>query len=300
MTISDVEQTTREPKAERSAVDFRNAQRELWNGCAGGWRKWSELIDHGARGISERLVELAGVRAGSRVLDVACGYGEPALVAARAASPGGSVVATDIAAGMIAFGRERSEAAGLANIEFVVSDAASLAVPERSFDAAISRFGLIFEPEPDVVAARIRNCLEPGGRLSLASWGPPDRVPFLGIPLKTAIRELGAAPPPKNAPGPFARPSRDTLSGLLEAGGFVDITSEERDVTFVWKSMDDFIVFIEDTVPPITALMSQHPPDAQARAWNAVRDAVGQLARQDGTLSLDNCAILASGARSRD
>src|SRR5438552_19191547 len=107
---------------EAKAVDageFRDGQRQQWNKSATGWRKWSELIDRAASGIGERLVELAGVEPGSRVLDVAAGYGEPSLTAARAAGPEGNVTATDISADMIAFGRERVAAAGLGNIEFV-------------------------------------------------------------------------------------------------------------------------------------------------------------------------------------
>src|SRR5213078_2823359 len=114
---------------ESSAIDhdeYRAAQRESWNTSAGGWRKWSDFIDAAAGGISERLVELAGVEPGSRVLDVAAGYGEPALTAAKVVGPDGSVVATDISAEMIAYGRERAEAAGVDNLEFVESDAASL------------------------------------------------------------------------------------------------------------------------------------------------------------------------------
>src|SRR6266508_4950698 len=108
------------------AGEFRDGQRQQWDGAATGWRKWSELIDSAGGHISERLVELAGVEPGSRVLDIAAGYGEPALSAAKAAGPEGSVVASDISAEMLAYGRERAAAAGLENIEFVQADAFAL------------------------------------------------------------------------------------------------------------------------------------------------------------------------------
>src|SRR5438477_18724 len=150
-----VEGTTLDP------AQFRDGQRQSWNTAATGWRKWSKLIDDAAKPIAERLVELAGVEPGSRVLDVAAGYGEPSLTAARRVGPKGSVVATDISAEMISFGRERASAAGLENIEFVESDAAHLAFPEASFDAALSRWGIIFEPDAEAAAARVRSFLEP-------------------------------------------------------------------------------------------------------------------------------------------
>src|SRR4051812_29875244 len=131
-----------EPRA-INPVDFREAQHRNWDSAAVGWNEWGEFNHRADRHISERLVELAGVRPGSRVLDVAAGYGEPALTAARKAGPQGRVVATDISAEMLAFARERAAAAGLGNVEFVQSDASSLDFQPASFDAAVSRWGII-------------------------------------------------------------------------------------------------------------------------------------------------------------
>jgi cyclopropane fatty-acyl-phospholipid synthase-like methyltransferase len=93
------------------AVDFRKAQHRNWDSAAVGWMEWSEFNDRADRHVSERLVELAGVREGSRVLDVAAGYGEPALTAAREVGREGHVVATDISAEMLAFAYVRAIAA---------------------------------------------------------------------------------------------------------------------------------------------------------------------------------------------
>ena len=140
-----------ESKAIDSAA-FREAQHRHWDSAAVGWKEWSAFNDSADRHISERLVELADVRPGSRVLDVAAGYGEPALTAARKAGREGRVVATDISAEMLAFGRERAAAAGLGNVEFIESDASSLDFPQASFDAAVSRWGIIFEPAAEAAA----------------------------------------------------------------------------------------------------------------------------------------------------
>src|SRR5581483_12036733 len=166
-------------------VEFREGQKASWDDASVGWKKWSSWLDGYTLVVSERLVELAGVRPGSRVLDVAAGYGEPALTAARKVGPQGRVVATDISAEMLAFGRERAAAAGLGNVEFIQSDACSLDFPHASFDAAVSRWGIIFEPDAEAAAARIRGFLKPGARMAIASWGEPDQVPFLSIPMRT-------------------------------------------------------------------------------------------------------------------
>src|ERR1700742_1042249 len=136
--------------------EFRGAQREQWNKAAVGWNEWSEFMDDHGGPVARRLVELARVEEGDRVLDVAAGYGEPALTAARAVGEGGTVIATDISAEMLQFGRARAAANGVENIEFMQSGANSLDFPHESFDAAVSRWGIIFEPDAEGAAARVR------------------------------------------------------------------------------------------------------------------------------------------------
>ena len=276
-------------------VEFRGAQREQWNTAATGWRKWSELIDNAAGAVSERLVELAGVEAGSRVLDVAAGYGEPSLSAARVAGPDGSVTATDISAEMLAYGRERASEAGLENIEFVESDASSLDFPEGSFDAALSRWGIIFEPDGEGAAGRVREFLKPGARMAISSWGPPDQVPMLGIPMGTAMKRLDVPPPPPGTPGPLSRPTPEALAGLLEGGGFSDVEVEEVTVPIEWSSPEDFTTFVREIAPPVTALIEPHPQEVQDETWAAIAEAAGKQAADDGSLSLENLALLAVG-----
>jgi SAM-dependent methyltransferase len=276
------------------AIGFRAGQREQWNTAAAGWRKWAKVIDEGAGKISERLVELANVTPGDRVLDVAAGYGEPSLTAAKKAGATGSVVATDISAEMIGFGRERAAAAGLDNVEFIESDAAGLDFPADSFDAALSRWGIIFEPDGEAAAARIRTFLKPGGRLAISSWGPPDRVPMLGIPMLTAMQRLQVPPPPPGTPGPLSRPTPAALGGLLESAGFSDVEVEEADVSFEWQSPEEFTTFIKEIAPPIKSMLEPHPKDVQEATWAAITDAVRESAGS-GQVRLSNQALLAVG-----
>src|SRR5919198_630774 len=143
------------------AVEFRGGQRQQWNKGAGGWRKRSDFIDAATAHVSKRMLELAGVGPGGRGVDGAAGQREAAPLAA---------------------------AAGLENVEFVESEAANLDFPPESFDAALSRFGIIFEPEAEAAAARVRGFLVPGSRMVISSWGPPERVPFIAVPMGTAMR----------------------------------------------------------------------------------------------------------------
>ncbi|HEX6455993.1 MAG TPA: methyltransferase domain-containing protein [Solirubrobacterales bacterium] len=275
--------------------DFREAQHRNWDSAAVGWMEWSEFNDRADRHISERLVELAGVRPGSRVLDVAAGYGEPALTAARKAGPQGRVVATDISAEMLAFGRERAAAAGLGNVEFVESDASSLEFPERSFDAAVSRWGIIFEPDAEAAAGRIRGFLRPGARIAIASWGEPDEVPFLSVPMRTTMERLGVPPPPAGTPGPLSRPTPAALGGLLEGGGFSEVAVERAEVTYEFDSPEHFTAYVRAISAPIRAMIEQHAGAAQEEAWEAITQAAADAGGGPGPLSLTNAVLLASG-----
>jgi SAM-dependent methyltransferase len=277
-------------------AEFRGTQRAQWDTAASGWEKWSERIDQGTGEVSERLVELAGVEPGSSVLDVAAGYGEPSLTAARKAGPDGRVTATDISAEMLAFGRQRAQRAGLENIEFVESDAISLDFPEQSFDAALSRWGIIFDPDGEGAAQRVRSFLQPGSRMAIASWGPPEQVPMLSIAMGTVIQRLGVSPPPPGTPGPLSRPTPDAIGGLLEGGGFSEVEVEEAEVTMRYESGEQYTMFVREIAPPVTALMADQPQEVQDETWAAITAAADERAGSDGTIEMKNLVLLASGS----
>ena len=117
---------------------------------------------------AEELVRAAGVGAGMRVLDVAAGNGNAAVVATRA---GAEVVASDFAPLQVEQGRARTAAEGL-DIEWAEADAEDLPFDEGSFDAALSVFGAMFAPRPERVAASLFRVVRPGGTVAMANWRP--------------------------------------------------------------------------------------------------------------------------------
>jgi len=281
--------------AEIDPGEFRQGQRQDWNTASSGWRKWNELIDETTHVVSERMVEMAGIETGDRVLDVAAGYGEPSLTAARVVGPEGGVVASDISPGMLEFGRERAAAAGVENIEFVESEAISLDFPAESFDAALSRWGIIFEPDAEAAAARVRAFLEPGARIAIASWGEPDEVPFLSLPMKTTRERFGVPPPPAGTPGPLSRPTPEAIGGLLEGGGFSEVAVEQSAVVFEFDSPQHFTAYVRAIAAPIRAMIEQHAGEDQEEAWDAIARAAAELGGGSGPLRLSNTVLLASG-----
>jgi hypothetical protein len=140
----------------------------------------------------------------------------------------------------------------------------------------------------------VRSFLVPGSRMVIASWGPPDRVPLIALPMGTAMRVLGIDPPPPGTPGPLSRPTPEALGGLLEGGGFSGVEVEETEVGFTWESAEEFVALVRDTVPPLVALIAQNAPDPES-VWDAILAAVAERAADDGTVTFSNLVLLATG-----
>jgi enediyne biosynthesis protein CalE5 len=279
-------------------VQYKAKARTEWRDAAPGWRAWFDVLEAegGGLAVSRKLVELAGIGPGDVVLDVAAGYGEPGLTAARAAGPGGRVVCTDISGAMLGIGRERAAAEGLDNVEFVEGDAEELSFPEASFDAVLSRQGLQFLPGVAGALARLRSFLRPGGRLAAAVWGPPPAVQFAAsVPVIGA--ELKLPPPPAGVPGPFALADAARLRGLVEAAGFQEVGTGTVTATYQLASPQRATHWLRDVAPPITALVDGQPLEVQERVWAKVTAAWAPFVTDGGRVRLDNQALWVTGTR---
>jgi enediyne biosynthesis protein CalE5 len=279
-------------------AQYRDSIRTEWRDAAPGWRAWLEVLEaaHGGQAVSRTLVELAGIGPGDAVLDVAAGYGEPGLTAARAVAPGGHVVCTDISSEMLAVGRERAAAAGLDNLEFLESDAQELAFKEASFDAVLSRQGLQFLPDVAGVLARLHSFLKPGGRLAAAVWGPPQTVHF-AAPVPLIRAELQLPPPPTGIPGPFALADPGRLVGLVEVAGFTDVETGTVTAIYQTDSAELATRWLRDVAPPITALVDAQPSEVQERVWAKVTQAWASYTTAGGRVRLENQAVWVTGTK---
>ncbi len=276
------------------ASAFKDGQRAQWDNAAPGWKKWWPTIEANFRTVSDRLVEMASMEAGGRVLDVATGIGEPALTAARKVGPTGSVVATDLAPQMLSIARERAREAGLENVDFVEVDAEALDFTVGSFDAAVCRWGLMFMPDAPGVALRIHGFLRPGGRFAASVWGPPPEVPFLSMPMGVLSGMFDLPTPPPGTPGVFSLAPADALSGVLESAGFSNVSSEDLTPTSE-SSVADYMHMMKEVSAQITSLLADKPPDVQEEAWQAIERAASDYVGSDGVLRMENRAICASG-----
>jgi SAM-dependent methyltransferase len=172
--------------------------------AAMGWRRSSAARAQLLAPLTERMLDLAQVGVGHRVLDVAAGTGEQTLAAARRVGPTGAVVATDIAAQMLALAAEAAAEEGLRNVETCVVDARALDLEPESFDAAISRLALMLIPERARALEGIHRALKPGKKFAALVLATADESPLIALPMAIAARHAGAPQAPFDDPGLFA------------------------------------------------------------------------------------------------
>jgi 2-polyprenyl-3-methyl-5-hydroxy-6-metoxy-1,4-benzoquinol methylase len=192
-------------EAERMTPEMENLKtklRAVWS--AGNYGQIAKSIAGGAEEFIERL----NFRAGTRVLDVACGTGNLSLPAARA---GAEVTGVDIAANLVEQARERAEAENL-KIRFDVGDAEDLPYEDGSFDVVVTMFGAMFAPRPDRTASELKRVTRPGGLIAMANWTPEG---FSG-----KIFKLGGkyAPPPPGVPPPVLWGDEETVRERFREG----------------------------------------------------------------------------------
>ncbi len=270
---------------------IKQQQRLDWDAAAAGWKQWWSTFERAAQHVSDRLVELAAVRPGQRVADLATGIGEPAITAARRVGTAGCVVAIDQSAGMLAVARERAVSLGLGNLEFRVGDIESLEADEHTFDAAICRWGLMFVPDLDAAARGIHRALKPGARFATAVWSIPDKTPMISLGGE-AIRALAGLPPrPPGALDPFRLADVSILTRALEGAGFSEVRSEPLEVVFEFASVDEFSRFRASVSAPMRAVLERCTPEMRAQIERATDEAAAPYRRADGSLRLPNDAI---------
>lgn len=182
----------------------------------------------------ERLLALAELRPGERVLDVACGTGLVTFPAAEAVGAGGAAVGTDISEKMVAAARELAARKGLSHVTFEHMDAEGLRLPDHSFDAALCALGLMYVPDPREALRQMLRVLRPGGRAVSAVWGARSRCGWAEIfPIVDARVESEVCPMF------FRLGTGDALAMTYEAAGFRDIVAERLNTTLHYDSPED-------------------------------------------------------------
>lgn len=209
-------------------------QAVYWNEhAAPGWIAQQAALDTQIGPLGEVALRALAPAAGERVLDIGCGCGDSTLSLAHSVGPDGAVLGVDLSAPMLAVAQRRAAALPQASFRQADAQSAPLAPPGTApFDAAFSRFGVMFFADPASAFANIGGALRPGGRLAFVCWRTLADNPWMTLPLQAALPVLPpepASPEDPLAPGPMALADPARTTALLRQAGFTAITLTPHD-----------------------------------------------------------------------
>jgi SAM-dependent methyltransferase len=265
------------------ADKFKQTTRAQWESAADAWNRWGGLLGQWLGPATEAMLDMAAVGPGARVLDVAAGAGQQTLAAARRAGPRGRVLATDISPAILRHARAQAGKAGLANVETLELDGERHdTLAQASFDAAISRVGLIYFPDQQRALAGIRHALRDGGRFAAVVYSTPERNGFFSIPVGIIRRRAKLPPPLPGQPGPFSLGGEGVLAQALERAGFREVQVRRVDSPVRLPAAADCVRFERESFGALHQMMAAMSDAERADTWAEIERELGRFQGAEG------------------
>jgi ubiquinone/menaquinone biosynthesis C-methylase UbiE len=262
---------TSENRVSRTAdTSAKSELRNTWEKAAPGWAKWEREFSAGLSSATDTLIDMAGIRPGMRVLDLACGAGSQTIHAAKRVGPGGSVVACDISATMLDHVRQNATAAGLQNVETLECAAEELDKTLPPFDAAISRLGLMLFPSPSSALKATQRVLKPGARFAALVFTTPDRNPFMAQTMAILLRCAGKSPPKPGQPGIFALGGNGILERLMRDSGLAHVQTKHVTALLNLPNASHALEMMQEAFGAYRAVVADLSAAEKSKAWNEV------------------------------
>ena len=258
------------------------AQAEYWNETAGPvWTSMQVQLDRQTGPLGAAAISALAPTAGQRILDIGCGCGASSWELAALVGAGGSVVGVDLSRPMLEVARGRGS--GGPAPEFREADAQAGDLGERAFDAAFSRFGVMFFSDPAAAFANIRGAVKPGGRLAFVCWRAMTENPLMYAPAKAAAAFVALSPPTDpTAPGPFAFADPARVRAILDDAGWSEISIEPFDTTVGGSGLDEAVALALRLGPLGAAL--REAPQTLDQVRPAVRTALEAYLTPQGVM----------------
>jgi SAM-dependent methyltransferase len=271
-------------------------QAAFWEEFAPDWLQGEQHSEKVAGLFGRRAMARLDLSSGQRVLDVGCGSGPTTVELAGRVVPGGEAVGADIAPTLVAAARQRATAAGVANASFVVADLQADDLGEAIFDAAFSRFGVMFFSDPERAFGRIRRAIRPGGQLVFSCWQDLFANEWMFVPGSAAIAVTGVLPPMPGPgePGPFSLAEPGRVGELLDRAGFSEIAVDPVVDEVVLPEHDlGSLAALSAQVGPVHEALRNADDETRRQILEAVHEAL-EAKVSDGELRLSAAAYIVS------
>lgn len=276
---------------------FKAALREQWDKSAAGWNEHAPQIRAWLATATDAMLDMAAIGSRSRVLDVAAGSGDQTLDIAQRVGPDGYVLATDLSPAILALAQRNAERAGHRHVETKVADGERLPVADASFDAAVSRLGLMFFPDPLQGLREMHRATRPGGRVCTMVFSRPDRNPCVTILMSTALKHAGLAPRDPFQPGGLLSLGKPGLADeLFRVAGFRDVATTTLDAPFRLPTARHYLDFVRTSASPIQQILGRLDRAAADAAWAEMEQRLGEFTTPDGWVG-PNELLLTVGRR---
>ena len=261
-----------------NAVRFKETTRAQWQEAAEAWHRWGPRLGEWLGEATELMLDLGGVAAGSRVLDVAAGAGEQSLTAARRVGPTGRVLATDIAPNILRLALDSARDAGLDHVSVKELDGERLTdLPPASFDAVISRVGMIYFPDQLKALHGMRHALVPDGKVSLVTYSTAERNEFFSLPVSIIRGRANLPAPQPGQPGPFSLGDPAVLRDLLAEAGFRDIVVKRVNAPVRLKTAAECVRFERESFGALHQMLSTLDATEQESVWAEIATALDRF-----------------------
>jgi SAM-dependent methyltransferase len=260
------------------------AQVDYWNATAGEtWARFQDQLDRQIAPLGAAAIQALSPGVGEQLIDIGCGCGQTTLDLAGRVGPQGRVVGVDISRPMLEVARRRAGAAAAPTADFREADVQAADLGGSVFDAAFSRFGVMFFSDPVAAFANLKRSLKPDGRLAFVCWRSFAENPWMGTPLAAALPFI-PPPPPMDplAPGPFAFADADRVRAILTGAGFSAIDIRPHD-TQIGSGDVEQTLQLAFRVGPLGAILREDPSRADVIA-DAVRRVLETHLTPDGVM----------------
>lgn len=276
-------------------TDFPNQeQAEFWSELAPTWLELEDRLEEVGGPPGRLAVDRLGLVSGQSVLDVGCGLGGTTVELASRTDPG-EVLGIDIAAGMITAAHDRATRLGLQNVRFEQADAQVDDLGKDRFDAAFSRFGVMFFSDPVGAFANIRKAMKAGASLSFVCWQSVFDNEWMLVPGMAAMSVVGPLPmPAAEEPGPFSLCDPERVRRVLGEAGFVEVEVDPHNDTI--ETSEDRIPELALTSTRVGAVreaLQSADDETRQRVLQAIEDAMRDRV-EEGTMRVSRGVLLVS------